>query len=142
MYSTIIIFLLYYNIIIIFFSLAKDNLLYDLKVDPLLYFGAMLHINESIEAREYKTMNLFPLTKGHIPGSIRIDSTVLAAIFKIRFKGALSDNHEYIWGDIFKLNHRAFRAFSGKGNNRSLARQYKFAYMIQTDGISASLINV
>ena len=99
----------------------------------------MLHINESIEAREYKTMNLFPLTKGHIPGSIRIDSSVLAAIFKIRFKGSLSDNHEYIWGDIFKLNHRAFRAFSGKGNNRSLARQYKFAYMIQTDGISASL---
>ena len=120
--------------------MAKDNLLYDLKVDPLLYFGAMLHINESIEAREYKTMNLFPLTKGHIPGSIRIDSSVLSSIFKIGFKNALSDNHEYIWGDIFKLNHRAFRAFSGKGNNRSLARQYKFAYMIQTDGISASLM--
>jgi predicted nucleic acid-binding Zn-ribbon protein len=99
----------------------------------------MLHINESIEAREYKTMNLFPLTKGHIPGSIRIDSTVLAAIFKIRYKNALSDNHHHIWGDIFKLNHRAFRAYSGKGSNPTLARQYKFAYMIHTDGVSVSL---
>ena len=99
----------------------------------------MLHITESIESRELKTMNLFPLTKGHIPGSIRIDSTVLSSIFKIGYKNALSDNHHHIWGDIFKLEHRSFRAFSGKGNNRSLARQYKFAYMIQTDGISASL---
>ena len=96
-------------------------------------------MNRLIEARDFKTMTLFPLTKGHIPGYIRIDSTVLSSIFKIGYKNALSVNHHHIWGDILKLNHRAFRAFSGKGNNRSLARQYKFAYMIQTDGISASL---
>ena len=121
--------------------MAKNNLVYDLKIDPLVYFDAMLHMTESIEMREYKIMNLFPLTKEHIPGSIRIDSTVLAAIFKVRFKGALSDNHELIWGSIFKIDeHRAFRAFSGKGNNPSLARQYKFAYMIQTDGVSVSLM--
>lgn len=121
--------------------MEKDNLLYDLKVDPLLYFGAMLHINESIEARDFKIMNLFPLTKEHIPGSIRIDSKVLAAIFKIKWEsqGALSDMHEFIWDKVFKLNHRAFRSFSGKGNNPTLARQYEFAYMIQTDGVSVSL---
>ena len=121
--------------------MEKDNLLYDLKVDPLLYFGAMLHINESIEARDFKIMNLFPLTKEHIPGSIRIDSSVLASIFKISWKsqGTLSDMHEFIWDKVFKLNHRAFRSFSGKGNNPTLARQYEFAYMIQTDGVSVSL---
>jgi len=123
-------------------SLLKDNLLYDLKSNSLDYFLPMLHIVESIEARDFKVNNLFPVTHGHIPGSIQLDSSVLSSIFKIRWQGIgdLSDMHEYIWDKVFKIEHRAFRAFSGKGNNPSLARQYKFAYMIQTDGVSVSLM--
>ena len=65
----------------------------------------MLHINESIESRDFKINNLFPVTTGHIPGSIQIDSSVLSAIFKINWQslGALSDNHEYIWDQVFNL---------------------------------------
>ena len=102
----------------------------------------MLHINESIESREYKIMNLFPVTTGHIPGSILIDSTVLSAIFKIKWKGLgdISDNHMNIWNTVFTMGHKYFRSFGGKENNPTAARQYEFAYMMQTDGVSASLI--
>ena len=120
-------------------SLQKDNLLYDLKANPLTYFDSMLHMNEMIESRDMKMMNIFPVTGSHIPGCIQIDSTVLAKIFKINYKGQLSDNHAKIWGSFFKLNHRDFRCFSGKGSDATLARKYQFAYSMQTDGVSASL---
>jgi hypothetical protein len=102
----------------------------------------MLHINEAIESRDFKTNNLFPVTTSHIPGSIQLDSSVLSSIFKINYRrlGSLSDNHEYIWDKVFKMSDKSFRSFKGTGFNPAAARQYAFAYMMQTDGVAASLI--
>ena len=113
-----------------------------MKSNPLDYFLPMLHINEAIESRDYKTNNLFPVTTSHTPGSIQLDSSVLSSIFKINHRrlGSLSDNHEYIWGKVFKMSDKSFRSFEGKGLNPAAARQYAFAYMMHTDGVAASLI--
>ena len=125
--------------------MEKDNLLYDLKTDPMLYFGPMLYIMEQLETQNIKLNNVFPVTSSHIPGSISIDTTTLAHIFHIQYgqsKGvALSDSHHFIWNSIFHLKRKEFKSFKGKRNNPQAPKQYVFGNIIKTDGYSVSILH-
>ena len=126
----------------LYMSLRKDNLLYDLKSTALSYFNSMYYVIQSLEAREFKIYNnLFPVTSGHIPGHVYLDTTCLAAIFNIKYDGLISDNYHHIWSKIFHMKRKAFKSFKGKGNNPTASEQYRFAYIIKTDGVSVSLLH-
>ena len=125
--------------------MEKDNLLYDLKKNPMVYFTPMLYIMEQLESQNVKLCNVFPVTSSHIPGSISIDTTSLAGLFHIQYgrsRGvALSDSHKIIWNTIFRLKRKEFKSFKGKGDNPQAPKQYVFANIIKTDGYSVSILH-
>ena len=125
--------------------MEKDNLLYDLKTDPMAYFSSMLYIMEQLETQNIKLSNVFPITSSHIPGSITIDTLTLANIYHIQYgrsKGvALSDSHHIIWNNIFRLKMKEFKSFKGKRNNPDAPKQYVFGNIIKTDGYSVSILH-
>ena len=125
--------------------MEKDNLLYDLKTDPMAYFSSMLYIMEQLETQNIKLSNVFPITSSHIPGSITIDTLTLAHIYHIQYgssKGvALSDSHHIIWNNIFRLKMKEFKSFKGKRNNPDAPKQYVFGNIIKTDGYSVSILH-
>jgi len=125
--------------------LEKDNLLYDLKKNPMVYFTPMLYIMEQLETQNIKLSNAFPVTSSHIPGSISIDTKSLAGLFHIQYgqsRGvALSDSHKIIWNTIFRLKRKEFKSFKGKGDNPQAPKQYVFANIIKTDGYSVSILH-
>ena len=122
-----------------------NNLLYDLKKNPMVYFVPMLYIMEQLETQNIKLSNAFPVTSSHIPGSISIDTKSLAGIFHIQYgqsRGvALSDSHKIIWNTIFRLKRKEFKSFKGKGDNPQAPKQYVFANIIKTDGYSVSILH-
>ena len=125
--------------------MEKDNLLYDLKKNPMDYFTPMLYIMEQLESQNVKLCNVFPVTASHTPGSITIDTTTLGNIFRIQYgksRGvALSDSHKIIWNSIFRLKRKEFKSFKGKGDNPQAPKQYVFANIIKTDGYSVSILH-
>ena len=130
---------------IILIRLEYDNLLYDLKKNPMSYFVPMLYIMEELEGQNIKLCNVFPVTSSHTPGSITIDTKTLAGIFHIQYgqsRGVLlSDSHKIIWNSIFHLKRKEFKSFKGKGNNPDAPKQYVFANIIKTDGYSVSILH-
>ena len=101
----------------------------------------MVYILKEIELKKEKLFNLFPVTSGHIPGHVQIDSTTLAHLFNIKYNGLISDNHKLIWSQVFQLKRKSFKSFKGKGSNKSAAPKYLFAYSIKTDGVSVSCLH-
>lgn len=113
----------------------KDNVMYDLKVNPMDYFSCMFKITKLTELYGGNPYNLFPLRVSVIPRHIKLDTTTIVNILmecdKVYYKTHLVAESYNIWNKFFNLNLKVFRK---KG--------YKFNDTIITDGVSCSILFV
>lgn len=121
---------------------TKNNILYDIKSNPLFYLYPMIRICKKLEKwnlkdknNKIKLFNILPLRTSIIPKNIVIDTltayTVLIKKKKSKYKNFGKDNlYDEIWSHFFDINKRIFK--KGKG--------YKFNHMITTDGVSINIL--
>lgn len=113
---------------------AKNNILYDIQVNPLDYIKQMIYINNELENMgEKKLFHPIPLRTNIIPQDVTLETGSLIDILCTKNKRNLihnrKKNQKMIWDKYFKTD--------GKDFNR---KGYKFGYMIKTNGVSCSLI--
>jgi len=116
----------------------KSNLYYDIQCTPMDYLPKMIYMMKLIEKEGLTINNPFPLRTDIIPKHIRIDTTILVHTLLTKkygnksdylFKGNLKKNEDKIWEFFFRTERQCFT----KPN-------YSFHHMIETDGISASIL--
>ncbi len=119
----------------------KDNLYYDLQCHPQDYLPHMFYMMKTVEAKDETIYNIFPLRSNIIPKHIRLDTTSLVNILITKkygkkgfylTKGNLIRHQDRLWKFFFRTEKRCFH-----NNNNGL---YRFNHMIETDGISCSII--
>ena len=116
----------------------KNSLYYDLQCKPQDYFNCMIYMMKEVEKNKATILNLFPMRNEIIPKHIRIDTTSLVHLLITKKQGNKSDyllngdlkrNEDKIWKFFFRTERQCFK----KPN-------YTFHHMIETDGISCSIL--
>jgi hypothetical protein len=137
-------------------EIKKNSYLYDASVSPQKYIYTFFQIisyyekynKEHSEEKSIKLFSVLPLRSSLIPCYITLDSEILISNFKKILKPQLkqfqnvanyeslrrkfkSENNQYIlWKLLFNMNSKAFK----------FTKNYKFCYMLKTDGIGASIM--
>ena len=116
----------------------KKNLYYDLQCTPLEYFPCMIFMMKQVEKENQTTLNVFPMRNEVIPKHIRLDTTTLVHLLMTKTQGNkceyltngnLKRNEDKIWKFFFRVERKCFHK-----------KHYEFHHMIETDGISCSLL--
>jgi len=116
----------------------KKNLYYDLMCSPMDYFPCMIKMMKQVEKEEQTTCNVFPMRNEIIPKHIRLDTTTLVQLLFTQKQGNKCDyltegnlkrNENKIWEFFFRTERMCFHK-----------KHYKFHHMIETDGVSCSLL--
>jgi hypothetical protein len=116
----------------------KNNIVYDLMCSPFDYFPCMIVMMKQIEKEEQTISNVFPMRSEIIPKHIRLDTTTLVHLLMTKkqgikseylTKGNLKRNENKIWEFFFRTEQKTFHK-----------KYYEFHHMIETDGISCSLL--
>ena len=118
---------------------VKDNLLYDLKSNPMDYLRCLIALNQLFEHGGYKGFHAFPLRSDIKPKYITIETAALIDLLvpartkingklKTQMKSNVNQSKD-IWFYFFETRHGAFKK---KG--------YSFHSQIQTDGVGVSII--
>ena len=114
----------------------KDNIYYDLQACPLDYLPGMIYMMREVEKKGVSLLNVFPLRNDVVPHHIRIDSATLIRTLlrkehgkKVDLMYAVNKNADKIWGLLFKTDLKCFKK-----------KRYDFHHMIETDGVSCSII--
>ena len=118
----------------------KNNIYYDLQSSPFDYLPGMIYMMKEIEKKGVSLLNVFPLRNDVVPHHIRIDTTTLIKIFlrkehqkengtKSDLLRAVTKNEDTVWGLFFKTDLKCFKK-----------TKYNFHHMIETDGVSCSII--
>ena len=116
----------------------KDSIHYDIKVSPFDYLPGMIYMMEEIEKKEVSMLNIFPLRNDVIPHHIRIDTASLGHMLIRKEHGRKQDyvnsgnckkRENETWGLFFNTNLKCFKK-----------SKYDFHHMIETDGVSCSII--
>ncbi len=116
----------------------KSNLYYDIQCVPMDYLPKMIYMMRLIEKEGLIINNPLPLRTDIIPKHIRIDTTILVHTLLTKkygnksdylFKGNLKKNEDKIWEFFFRTERQCF-----------IKPNYSFHHMIETDGISASIL--
>jgi hypothetical protein len=116
----------------------KNNIVYDLMCSPFDYFGCMIFMIKQIEKEEQTIYNVFPMRSEVIPKHIRLDTTTLVHLLMTKKQGNKSDfltkgnlkrKEDKIWKFFFRTERKMFHK-----------KYYEFHHMIETDGISCSLL--
>ena len=116
----------------------KNNIVYDLMCSPFDYFPCMITMMKQVEKEEQTICNVFPLRSEIIPKHIRLDTTTLVHLLMTKkqgikseylTKGNLKRNENKIWEFFFRTERKMFHK-----------KYYEFHHMIETDGISCSLL--
>jgi len=116
----------------------KNNLYYDLQCNPQDYLGCMVFMMKQVENKGYTTTNPFPMRSDIIPKHIRLDTTTLVHLLMTKtqgnksdylFKGNLKRFEDKIWKFFFRIERQCFSK-----------KWYSFHHMIETDGISCSIL--
>jgi hypothetical protein len=119
-------------------SYKKNNIIYDLMCNPFDYFGCMVFMMKQVENEEQTIYNVFPMRNEVIPKHIRIDTTTLVHLLMTKKQGNKSDyltkgnlkrNENKIWKFFFRTERKFFKK-----------KYYDFHHMIETDGVSCSLL--
>jgi hypothetical protein len=127
--------------------LQNDNWRYDIKCSPLDYLPSMLYMLSFLESREETIpYHVVPEKSSLIPGYIMLDTKTILSLFggtgtalgpttRYNSNGRAGARGLYsfsgtIWGTIFKTNKKVFKRNQG----------WKFAFLIQTDGIGCSIL--
>jgi len=116
----------------------KKSLYYDLQCLPQDYFPCMVYMMKKIEKQHFLINNAFPLRSDIIPKHIRLDTTTLVHLLITKkqgnkseylFKGNLKRFEDKIWKFFFRTERQCFKK-----------KNYTFHHMIETDGISCSIL--
>jgi hypothetical protein len=116
----------------------KKNLYYHLMCSPMDYFPCMIFMMKQVEKEEQTICNVFPMRNEIIPKHIRLDTTTLVHLLMTKKQGNKSDyltegnlkrNENKIWDFFFRTERKCFHK-----------KHYEFHHMIETDGISCSLL--
>lgn len=116
----------------------ESNLYYDIQCDPMDYLEKMIYMMKIVENEDLTINNPFPLRTDIIPKHIRIDTTTLVHTLLTKkygnksdylFNGNLKKNEDKIWSFFFRTERQCF-----------IKPNYSFHHMIETDGISASIL--
>ena len=116
----------------------KNNIVYDLMSSPMEYFPCMIKMMKQVEKEEQTISNVFPMRSEIIPKHIRLDTTTLVHLLMTKKQGNKSDyltkgnlkrNEDKIWEFFFRTERKMFHK-----------KHYEFHHMIETDGISCSLL--
>ena len=119
-------------------TFKKSNLHYDIQCEPMHYLPCMIYMMKKIDNEGLTTYNPFPLRSDIIPKHIRIDTTTLVHTLLTKkqgnkseylFNGNLKKNEYKIWSFFFRTERKCFNKHN-----------YSFHHMIETDGISASIL--
>ena len=126
----------------------KDSVYYDIKCSPQDYLPGMLYMMTVIETYGEKINSVCPLRTSIIPKHIRIDTTTVVNLLLSKLQGDkgfyttegnLVKHEDEIWKFFFRLEKKCFYHLD-KNNIEKHKSDYKFNYMIQTDGISCSIL--
>ena len=118
----------------------KDNIYYDLQASPFDYLPGMIYMMKEIEKKGLSLLNVFPLRNDVVPHHIRIDTTTLIKTLlrkehekeygtKSALTGAVKKNADKVWSLFFNTDLKCFKK-----------TKYDFHHMIETDGVSCSII--
>ncbi len=116
----------------------KDSLYYDLQCFPQDYLPCMVYMMKHIEQLEFSVNNVFPMRSNITPKHIRLDTTTIIHLLITKkqgnksnylFKGNLKRFEDKIWKFFFNTEKQCFKK-----------KHYKFHHMIETDGISCSIL--
>jgi hypothetical protein len=123
----------------------KNSIVYDLCSNTQDYLKGYIYIGKELEKlndileddeKEVKLFNILPLRSNIIPKAITIDTAGLIQNLlddestSEHYKNYKQDNNQYeLWNRFFKLDNKMFK---NKQN-------YKFHYMIKTDGVSVGV---
>ncbi|KAL0582091.1 hypothetical protein ABG067_008262, partial [Albugo candida] len=116
------------------YKFLKDSIYYDdVKVKPNQHIKAYFMLSKFCEENDFKSFNCFPLRRAFIPCHITIDTLILNyLIFKNKKRLSGADNND-VWKQVVDLNQKEFK---NQGKDKSM----KFTGMIQTDGVSISIL--
>ena len=126
----------------------NDSVYYDLKCPPQDYLHCMLYTMAKIESYGEKINTVCPMRTSVIPKHIRIDTTTIVLLLFSDKQGNKRDYikegnlvkfQDKIWSFFFRLEKKCFY-HSDKNNIANHKSDYKFNYMIETDGISCSIL--
>ena len=121
----------------------QNSVYYDLQCNPQDYLPCMLYMMKKIETYGVKINNVCPLRTDIIPKHILIDTTTLALLFINKKHGKIADfitkgnlvkRQDEIWTYFFRTERKIFNL------NNTKEGGYKFNYMINTDGVSCSIL--
>jgi hypothetical protein len=116
----------------------KKNVYYDLQCSPMDYFPCMIKMMKQVEVEAQTICNVFPMRNEIIPKHIRLDTTTLVHLLMTKSQGNksayltegnLKRNEDKIWEFFFRTELKCFHK-----------KYYEFHHMIETDGISCSLL--
>jgi hypothetical protein len=129
----------------------EDNIYYELKSNSQYFLYGMFYICNELEkinniriqndkdAKQIRLFNVLPLRTNIFPKNLCIDTCALIQNFmgddydsKLLSSYKKENKYFELWNSYFKLNKRVFK----KGKN------YKFSYMIRTDGVSCCVLFV
>lgn len=117
---------------------AKYSIHYDIHSKQFDYLPCMIYMMKYIEQQDVSIKNVFPLRSDIIPKHITLDSTTIVNLLLRKeqgikddylTKGNLKKKKPEIWNFFFRTQRKCFKR-----------EGYSFHHMIETDGISCSIL--
>ena len=117
---------------------TKNSIHYDIHCNQFDYLPCMIYMMKHIEQEEFSINNVFPLRSDIIPKHITLDSTTIVNLLLRKeqgkkddylSKGNLKKRKSEIWDFFFRTQRKCFKR-----------EGYSFHHMIETDGVSCSIL--
>ena len=117
---------------------TKNSIHYDIHCNQFDYLPCMIYMMKHIEQKEFSINNVFPLRSDIIPKHITLDSTTIVNLLLRKeqgkkddylSKGNLKKRKSEIWDFFFRTQRKCFKI-----------EGYSFHHMIETDGVSCSIL--
>ena len=116
----------------------KNSLYYDLQCNPQDYLPCMIRMMKEVEKNKVTINNVFPMRNDIIAHHIRIDTTTLIHLLLRKSQGNKSD---YLFdGNLKKYENKIWEFFFRTERQCFKNPNYTFHHMIETDGISCSIL--
>jgi hypothetical protein len=119
-------------------TFAKNSIHYDIHCNQFDYLPCMIYMMKHIEQEGFSINNVFPLRSDIVPKHITLDSTTIVNLLLRKeqgkkddylSKGNLKKRKAEIWDFFFRTQRKCFKR-----------EGYSFHHMIETDGVSCSIL--
>jgi hypothetical protein len=114
-----------------YYEAKKKQLIRNIIKDPFTYLKYMIIMNKRLEQKNNKIKQILPLRTNVTSKYIKIDTQSLIYLFNYnKSKDSLKtvEERHYVWSQHFDLDNKIMKP-----------KNYKFDYMITTDGYSVSI---